>query len=221
MDWGAAIERHRDALLRLLAVLSAAAGLGVATTLKRHVYGNVLSVLRPAESAARRLVVIAARGLCVSPRPARPALQRGRKRARKAGARLRAFPLFDARKTFGGDGRPHGRRAAAGIWVIGAGDRPAMAAPQLCLPEDPLDAAPLRRRMQELHNVLDDLPKYARRLARAMARRALAPPGPGRVGPLRPGLPPGQRRKPGRRVDEILARCHDHARYALRPPDTS
>ena len=96
MDWNAAIERHREALKRVLAMLTAMAGLanGLAAgsaesgssqaahgpadcrlpaadcrpTLPRHLHRAVLRLLRPAEAAARRLVVVAARGLVVTPR---------------------------------------------------------------------------------------------------------------------------------------------------------
>jgi hypothetical protein len=97
MDWNAAIERHREALKRVLAMLTAMAGLAnglsVAAngqagssqaadgpadcrlpvadcrpTLPRHLHRAVLRLLRPAEAAARRLVVVAARGLVVTPR---------------------------------------------------------------------------------------------------------------------------------------------------------
>ena len=44
-----------------------------APTLPRHLYLAVLRLLRPAESAARRLIVVAARGLTVALPPSRPA----------------------------------------------------------------------------------------------------------------------------------------------------
>ena len=77
MDWDAAIEKNREALRRVLAALVAMAGLAVGAvsasragggvgTLPRHLYRAVLRLLRPAESAARRLIVVAARGLVVA-----------------------------------------------------------------------------------------------------------------------------------------------------------
>ena len=69
MDWNAAIERHRDTLKCILAALVAMAGLadGRAGTLPRHLHRAVLRLLRPAEAATRRLVIVAARGIVVSP----------------------------------------------------------------------------------------------------------------------------------------------------------
>lgn len=76
MDWNVAIDIHREALRRILAVLVAMAGLPVlhargvtgangGVTLPRQLHRAVLALLRPTEAAARRLVVVAARGLVV------------------------------------------------------------------------------------------------------------------------------------------------------------
>jgi hypothetical protein len=59
----------------------------------------VLRVLRPAESALRRLIVIAAQGLEVKIAPSRPKPTGAIKR--KGGKRQPSFPLFDPRKRFG------------------------------------------------------------------------------------------------------------------------
>jgi hypothetical protein len=68
-DWPAAIARNRDALLRVVAVLFVYAGLdeGGADEVPRRVWRMILRLLRPAESAARRLIVVAARGIEVAP----------------------------------------------------------------------------------------------------------------------------------------------------------
>ena len=96
MDWNAAIEKNGQALKRILAALVAMAGLrgqftffpqegaahqGVAQaeksklspaqTLPRHLHRAVLRLLRPAEAAARRLIIVAARGMVVTLPPAR------------------------------------------------------------------------------------------------------------------------------------------------------
>ena len=74
MDWNAAIEKNRGALKRILAALVAMAGLaGGGDTLPRHLHTAVLRLLRPAESAVRRLVIVAARGVVVAPPPPRSA----------------------------------------------------------------------------------------------------------------------------------------------------
>ena len=94
MDWNAAIETNREALKRIMAALVAMAGLGTrgqftffpqdgsppqgpahaeksrlspTLTLPRRLHNAVLRLLRPAEAAARRLVIVAARGLVVTP----------------------------------------------------------------------------------------------------------------------------------------------------------
>ncbi|OJU06926.1 MAG: hypothetical protein BGN87_15935 [Rhizobiales bacterium 65-79] len=85
MDWNAAIEKNREALKRVLAMLVAMAGLegadprspsplwgGAGGTLSRHLHRAVLRLLRPAEAAARRLIIVAARGMIVTLRTVRP-----------------------------------------------------------------------------------------------------------------------------------------------------
>lgn len=95
MDGTLAIENNLNALKRILAGLVAMAGLGSAPlaaedarqgkseppaepgegsvyTLPRHLRLAILRLLRPAESAARRLIIAAARGLTVTLPPARP-----------------------------------------------------------------------------------------------------------------------------------------------------
>ena len=114
MDWNLAIEKNREALKRILAMLVAMAGIaggaaftsplwggrrssdrrvGViaapqpppdasrrpplkgevkpAFTLPRHLHRAILRLLRPAESAVRRLIVVTARGLEVKLAPPR------------------------------------------------------------------------------------------------------------------------------------------------------
>ena len=86
MDWHWAIERNREALKCVLAGLVAMAGLGPwaegigpsgtgtflsmadRPTLPRRLHRAVLRLLRPAESATRRLIIIAARDLGPEPK---------------------------------------------------------------------------------------------------------------------------------------------------------
>lgn len=85
MDWDLAIEINRAALKRIVAMLVAMAGFAGAAVvtpagqsddcgpllgggrrvLPRHLHRAVLRLLRPAESAARRLVIAAAREMLV------------------------------------------------------------------------------------------------------------------------------------------------------------
>ena len=77
MDWDLAIKRNSEALKGIIAELFAMLGLDDDITLSRishPLHRAVLRVLRPAESAVRRLIVIAARGLVVKLAPSRPNL---------------------------------------------------------------------------------------------------------------------------------------------------
>src|SRR5262245_63548120 len=101
MDWAKAIEHNRIPLVRIVAALFAMIGLGEGGTVERlswPLYRAVLRVLRPAESAVRRLIVVAARGIVVKLAPARPA-PAGLQISGKGGGRV-SFKLFDRRKRF-------------------------------------------------------------------------------------------------------------------------
>jgi hypothetical protein len=228
MDWARAIERNSEALKGIVEALFAMLGLaGEATVarLPRSLHSAVLRVLRPAESAMRRLVVIAARGLVVKPAPSRPMPARP---IGKGGHSRPSFQLFDPRKNFA-ELRQHGRRPARNpprIHFFGSDPRVAAlwSAPQPAgdpaPPRDGLvNAERLNRRLQALKSALEDLPRQARRLARWRFRREKAQ-SPKFKSPLRPGHPPGYRRKPVHEVDEVLAECHGLACDAMRP-DTS
>src|SRR5690606_31290223 len=78
MDWDAAIEKHREALKRVLAGLLVMAGFvgSSPATLPRHLHRAVLNLLRPAEAAVRRLVIVAARGIVVEVRHPGPPMMR-------------------------------------------------------------------------------------------------------------------------------------------------
>jgi hypothetical protein len=102
MDWALAIERNSEALKGIVAALFAMLGLAgeaTAARIPQPLHRAVLRVLRPAESAVRRLIVIAARGLVVKAAPSRsmpmPARPIG-----KGGHSPPSFQLFDPRKNF-------------------------------------------------------------------------------------------------------------------------
>jgi hypothetical protein len=62
MDWPLIVERNRERLLAVLAPLFAILGFDPRRAdLPRHLYRALLITLRPAESAVRRLIIIAAR----------------------------------------------------------------------------------------------------------------------------------------------------------------
>jgi hypothetical protein len=94
--------------------------------------------------------------------------------------------------------------------------RPAVVPPP---PDALVNGARLSRRLQALKSALEDLPRQARRMARWRVRRENMK-SPKFTSPLRPGPPPGRRRKPIHEVDEVLTECHWLAWEAMRP-DTS
>ncbi len=223
MDWARAIERNSEALSGIVETLFAMLGLVGSATLARipqPLHRAVLRLLRPAESAVRRLVVIAARGLVVKvassrPMPAGPI-------GRGGGRRRPTFRLFDPRKSFALLRDATAARMLPRIHVFTGDPRVAAlwSAPQpLAAPAAPpagvVNAARISRRLQALKSALEDLPRQARRLARWRLKRENAPSLKFRS-PLRPGPPPGHRRKAVHEVDAVLAECHGLAWDALR-----
>jgi hypothetical protein len=91
MDWAGAVKINRIALTRIVAELLAMIGLVSAAQIER--------LLRPTESALRRLIVIAARGLVVKPVIKRP-MPKGLVIVRKGTEKTPRFRLFDKRKSF-------------------------------------------------------------------------------------------------------------------------
>lgn len=226
MDWAVVIERNGEALRRVLVMLVAMVGSD--TVLPRCVRRAVLRLLRPAEAAARRLVIVAARDVVVAlpkrprekiPAPVPTIVRNGRGTgivmprrmaargsARPAPAALR-LPLLDPLPRFVPGGRPFPAAFRHGVPRISF---PGFAAPFPVVPrrppspDDPVDALRLRLRLQAIGRALDDLPAEVLRFARWRARRdaALAARRPGwsgRVEPLRGGRPYGIRRPGARR----------------------
>lgn len=216
MDWNHAIERYRQPLLDIVATLYAMIGLGGGTRerLKWPLYRAVLGILRPAESAVRRLIVVAARGLVVKPRAVRPApaklIIQGKGQGRLS------FQLFDPRmrqpdvdcyhEARGPKFQPRIRFVDVAADPRIALFRPPAPAP---LPEDGVNAMPLSRRLAAIRRALEDLPRQAMRYARWRAKDTAA-----RRPALRPGPPPGLRRTSGHEVHDILSECHWLARPA-------
>jgi hypothetical protein len=229
MDWNFAIERHREALKRVLAALVAMAGLdgftsphpelvegagdgtrrgeaetpavpGEGVTLPRHLHRAVLRLLRPAEAAARRLIIVAARGIEMPRLPPRSVWSASPATVGASSAAAGRDPGSSLAKQ-----RGPGRRAGDG----GSGTAPSRPTrlafplfdPPRCLPrrrlrasrtamprisvpgwtepaplpvppapDDEIDATRLALRLAALARVLDDLPREARRFARWRAR---------------------------------------------------
>ena len=256
MDWNFAIEKHKEALKRVLAMLVAMAGLGsggqftffpqegslaqnpalaekskLSPALPRHLHRAILRLLRAAEAAARRLIVVAARGLVVLPGPQRHIVPEQPSPFGRSGPVLTPSPKVPrpaARPTLplidplpGQFRRRHAvATAMPRISVPGWTDpAPLPARPTA---NDLLDATSIHRRLAALVAALDDLPRQARRLARWRSRR---PRGRfHRVTPLRGGRPPGWRKPDSRRahpIHPVLHDLHGLAFWAQEKPDTS
>lgn len=217
MSWQRAIEINAQRLLAFIAPLGGLLDCDLAA-LRR----SILNVLRPAEAAARRLIVIAALelGARVSEqaRPPQPLPDFGR--FKRSGAARPRFRLIDPRKRFDGHAAVRTRRSGpfARITLVGVTAR----APEPVATVTPADAAnSLKRRIVALKHAVETIPAQARRMARLMARRSVIA-GPKGIGPMRPGLPPGlvrSRRRDG--VQALLADIHQLALERMagaRPP---
>lgn len=241
MPLAPAIERHRKPLLRIVATLFAMIGLSEGKTVERlapSVYRKVLRLLRPAESAVRRLIVVAARGITLKPPATRPAARTSPHAVSKRRPRI-TFRLFDPRQRFGsafGDERIRHRirltpQPEPRIRVIDVSFDPRIPLfrqpppavpepqPQPVVPDGMLNARRLSCRLAAIRSALEDLPRQARRYLRWQSKphEQRRPPF---ASALRPGSPPGHRSNPIHKVDEILAECDWLARH---PPqaDTS
>jgi hypothetical protein len=236
VDWAYAIERHRQPLLRIVAALYAMIGLadgGTLERLSRPLYRAVLAVLRPAEAAVRRLIIVMAQGLEVEPQAAHKASKGPASSGKgKAKSRRRSFPLFDPRLRQAGftgrrstqDSRPEPRIHFFGSDPVSPLYRrsPPLAPPAPQPepePDDSVKALPLCRRLDAIMDALTDLPRQAKRYARWRAkpseeRRSQL------VTPLRRGAPPGLREKSSHEVHAILKECHWLAR-TVAASDTS
>jgi hypothetical protein len=260
-NWRGAVDRNCDKLLVIagrLVTMAGILGMRTVSTLPRHLYFRILSILRPAEFATRRLILAAACKLnwqgADKPGPQRkrgtdnPADQRkpdsgspltkeethsGLPLANEEPGELDGgtkedrplpFQIFDPWKHYGPlwlTEEEIARLDNPGAW-------PSMPAPNLP-PDESVDAKSLCRRIRALANALDDLDGHALRLARWRARvsthcwtdPAAPRPRPHRTSSMRPGLPPGYKKRPKTPVEEVLHECHGLALYALAPPDTS
>ena len=168
MDWDLAIKRNSEALNRIVEALFAMLGLvGVAPVgrIPQPLHRAVLRVLWPAESAVRRLIVIAARGLVVKLASAasRPKLK-GPIGKGGGGSKPPSFQLFDTRKNFT---RRRGRRFTRNpprihfftgdSWVTTTWSARPPAPPSDGL----VNGERISRRLIALKLVLEDLPRQA------------------------------------------------------------
>ena len=243
MDWEGAIEKNRADLIRVVAWLFTWLKIeegGSIQTLPRINHGAVLFVLRPAESALRRLIFVAsivyritAPLLRERPTKARSSQPKPGTKAKVGECRALPFRLIDPRKRF--DLFPDRPKYATGpgprITVFGSDDpifdrsdlyayQERMATP----PAEDISGVSLCRRLNAVKAALDDLPAQARRLvalkARMKRRNELG--GKPNLSVMRPGAPPGYRRRHKHEVDAVLYECQQIALMAMRePPDTS
>ena len=231
MDWDLAIKRNSEALVEIVADLFAMLGLVALTdTVSRlpwPTYRAVLRVLRPAESALRRLIVVAARGLVVSPAPSRSKPAAPIKAKKGLHPRASAFQLFDPRKRIMLPRRMTPRRSSARLHIFTADNElvtvwppprptisPAFRPPPSA--DGLVNGARLIRRLEALEAALADLPRQARRLVRWRMRQETSP-DPSFKTPLRPGYPPGHCKRKIHEVDDLLSECHWLAHYAMKP----
>ncbi len=159
-----------------------------------------------------------------------------------------SLPLFDPLKRFGGRRRSVKPSAMPRIRSfddprIGFFQQPRAPDPLPPSPDDLLDAGRIYRRLEAMASALDDLPCQAKRLARWQARRDARLAGEGgktgqsdanarvgvsagngrfqRLSPMRPGRPPGWRRRPAHAVDEALNELHGLALWVRERADSS
>jgi len=218
--------KHRDDLLRILTVLWRVAGLGGRKTIRQSVYLAVVRLLRPAEAATRRLIVVLAQSIAVTLKPFRsrqPAADGNQ--AGKSGAPL---------------GQPEQSDAPEPVWRDFALADPLPRWPDWNAeprgfrgivrgPDREIDGQRLAQRFEALNHALDDLSAQAQRLARwtALRKRARQRGRFRSTTPLRPGPPLDLRGAAKRRLKkhelfDILDNAHQRACFAMSsPPDTS
>ncbi|MGL4491037.1 MAG: hypothetical protein ACRCU5_16475 [Rhizobiaceae bacterium] len=224
MNWQVAVDRNREALLSIIIALMKSLGLvqgGMLTTLPFHIHRKALLILRPAESAVRRLIIMAAydmelRGFNLSRLRERGLAKRGgegksRAKHRDEHSHTISFRLIDPLKAFSEEAPDYSEFGPSLDEEYGSSDR------------TPTPAASLGRRLLALKYALDNIQKQARRLTRwyAIRDKALAQNHPHRLSPIRPGFPPGYRRKPQHPIEEVLLDCHSLAQYARERRDSS
>jgi hypothetical protein len=238
MDWQTAIDRQQSALISVIIALMNSLGLvkgGTLTTLPFNLYRKTLLIIRPAEAAVRRLIMMVAydmelRGFNLAPRspvsglPLKDGADMPGEVARSAGEgelvrrnprderhRQPSFNLIDPLKSFTGEAPDYS------TFGINLDDETASSN------RTPIPAAALGQRLLALKNALDNLQSQARRLISwyAIRNAALAQNRPHRLSPLRPGLPPYYRKRATNPAEEALLDCHTLALYARARRDSS
>jgi hypothetical protein len=215
--------------------------------LPRPLYRKALGILRSAESAVRRLIVVMARDMKVEPRPKRPAPKRpvrpgkaknqneGESSRQSKSSRPPSFQLCDPQKRSDADRPRRRRRRTPKVgprvhffgydpripeFLRGPDPTPApVMAPSKPVKDGTVSARRLCRRLFAIFGALKDMKRQAKRLARWQAQ-AIEDRRPPRERALRYGSPPGWRVKPTHEVHEILKECQ-WLFHSLPKPDTS
>ena len=183
MDWDQAVKRNSEVLIEIVAILFAMLGLVGEATVSRlpwPTYRAVLRVLRPAECALRRLIVVAARGLVVKPALSRPRPAGAVKPRKGLHSRVSSFQLFDPQKRIVLPRRRTPKRPGPRIHMFNADNElvtvwpPPRPASKLVPPpsaDGMVNAARVIRRLEALESALADLPRQAQRLVRWRMRQ--------------------------------------------------
>ncbi len=219
MDWPLVIDRNRTALTTIIVALMVSLGLvsgGRLVTLPLFLYRRALRILRPAESAVRRLIMIVAHEMALRGFKLRVARRDGlaeflvfsRPNPRGEPA-LPSFSLIDPLKLFGREAPD-----MDGFYAGEESDTP---------DKTPVPAASLGLRILALKHALENLPRHAIRLARWYEQRDLAYAQnlAHRYSPMRPGPAPASEKRKTHEVDEVLLECHLLAIYAGERHDSS
>jgi hypothetical protein len=221
MDWELAIHRNRQALITIIVALMTSLGLVDGAMLKRlpgNLYRKALLIIRPAEAAVRRLIMMAA--LQLGPKQFRARPQHSSHPdfasfARSNNETIPNFNLIDPLKSFGEQTPDFEILGNSYHQFLEDNDIPSVTT-RVC-------ALTLSRRLLALKHALDTLPKQAKRLARWHAARdaALQNRRPHRLSPLRPGTPVGLPKSKRSEVQEVLLECHLLAIHARDQHDSS
>ncbi len=219
MNWKGAIEINKAALIRIVAeLLALVAAQGGVRRLPLPVYQMIARVLLPAESAVRRLIVIAARGVVVAAPPVR-VMPKGLV-IKGTGSGRKTFQLFDSRKEFGEFDEEVKTTVLPGIRLVDDlsprslfmakfNNHPANAGTV-----SEAETTRLTSRLEAVSRALESLPRQAKRMARWRARRA-AMENAKFTSPLRPGPAPGRNKRSREEIQLLLRECHALARHAL------
>ncbi len=216
MDWALAVEQNRGRLLAIVIALLVSLGLGqggVLLVLPRFLYRRALRIIIPAESALRRLIMMAAYALelrGVKCRKVRTTSTNFALLNTLVAGQSHGFNLLDPRKIFGLEAPDYT-------------DFDPCIDDEAPVERELISAVSLARRLLALKMVLETLPKYAKRLARWYEQRdaAYAQNLPHYSSPARPGPPIGYRKHKRNDIEEVLLDCHSLALYARDRRDSS